>query len=140
MTSRFASNLVVLVSAAFLLVARFAFGAPALRWLATGIAGLVVLVVAAAFLVRGRGPAQRGLDVALVLIGGWTVVSSLTFSGSTQLWLILLESAALAGLALIGLIVHEAVMESAVEQWPPLTAFEPVQRDGEPAGIPTWPR
>jgi hypothetical protein len=73
---------------------------------------------------------QRGLDLPVVVIGGWTVVSSLTFSGPTLLWLILLEAAAMAGLALIGLILHEAVMESAVARRP-LTALETVSRDGE---------
>jgi hypothetical protein len=30
------------------------------------------------------------------------------------------------------LIVHEAVMESAIGQWQPLTGFEPVPSDGKP--------
>jgi hypothetical protein len=143
-TSRFVSNLFVLVAASFLLAARFAFGAPALRWLAFGAGGLVVLVVAGAFLARGRGPAQRGLDVVLALIGGWTVVSSLSFSGSVLLWLALLEAAAMAGLALIGLILHEAVMESAVTRWDPLLAPAAGWGDGvsqrQHAGVAGWER
>ncbi len=54
MTSRFVSNLCVLVVAACMAAARFAFNAAAVGWLTFGCACLIVITVAVAFLARGR--------------------------------------------------------------------------------------
>lgn len=116
MRSRFASNLFVLLAGAFLAPVRFAFEAPAVKWLVFGLGAACLIVVALAFLVRGRGSAQRLLDLLIVATGAWTVVSSLTYAPATVGWLALGEGGTLAILAAIGLCLHEARMERAVGQ------------------------
>lgn len=111
MTARFVSNLLVLVIGAVLAPARFMFDPHAVRWITFGAGAAVTVIIAAAFLVRGRGPMQRTLDVAVALIGIWTAVSALVLGPATVGWLALGEGGALAVLAVIGLVAHEVLME-----------------------------
>ncbi len=128
--SRFASNLFVLVAGGLLVLIRFAFDPVTTGWLALGLATACVIVIGLAFLVRGRGPAQRALDVPAALIGGWGVVSSRTFDAQTVGWLALAAGAALALLAAVGLCLHEARMERAVAP----AALTPEGNGAVPAG------
>jgi hypothetical protein len=116
MTSRFLSNLVLLVLSAVLAASRFALPVGADRWLTLGAGCAAVIVVAAGFLARGRGTLQRWLDLPMAVLGAWTIVSAAVFLGSTGLWLMLGEAAGMAALALAGLIAHEARMEAAVQR------------------------
>lgn len=116
MTARFASNLLILVVGAFLAAVRFVFDAAAVRWIAFGAGAGALIIVAAAFLAYGRGPLQRSVDVVMALIGAWAAVSALTFAAPVIGWLSVGEGGALASLAAVGLIAHEAVMERAL--WP----------------------
>lgn len=143
MAARFTSNLVVLVLGAFLAPARFIFGADTMRWIALGVGAAATIVIAAAFLVRGRGPVQRGLDVLMALTGNWTAVSALVFPASLVGWLALGEGGALAVLAVIGLVAHEVLMERpfrVVERHaaPDGLAFTPAQRRSQ-VPIAPWP-
>ncbi len=108
------SNLCVLIIAAFMAAARFAFSAAAVRWLAFGCACLIVITVAGAFLVWGRGPVQRGLDLCQAVTAGWTIVASLTFGAETVGWLAVGAGGVCGALAIAGLISHEIVMERGV--------------------------
>ena len=133
MTARFTSNLLVLVIAAVLAPARFIFDPRAVRWITFGAGAAVTVIIAAAFLVRGRGPAQRTLDVVMALIGSWTAVSALVFGAATVGWLALGEGGALAVLAVIGLVAHEVLMERPFRVVEPQVApdglaFTPAQR------------
>jgi hypothetical protein len=110
-TARFASNLLVLILGAALAPARFIFGPGSVHWITFGAGAAVTMVVAAAFLVRGRGPVQRGLDVVMALIGAWSAVSGLVFGAAVVGWLALGEGGALALLAIVGLVAHEVLME-----------------------------
>jgi hypothetical protein len=116
MTARFTSNLTILIIGASLAAARFSFDADAVRWVAFGAGASTVVIVAAAFLAYGRGPMQRALDVGMALTAGWAVVSALTFAPAVIGWLAVGEGGALASLAVVGLIAHEALMERAL--WP----------------------
>lgn len=149
MTARFASNLLVLILGAVLAPAHFIFSAEAVRWITFGTGAAATIVVAAAFLVRGRGPAQRALDVLMALTGAWTAASALVFGASTIGWLALGEGGALAMLGVFGLVVHEVVMERPLrvvdrqvapeaQVAPDGLAFTPPQR---PAQVPVapWP-
>jgi hypothetical protein len=132
MATRFVSNLLVLIIGAFLAAAHFAFGAQTGRWLTLGAGCAVAVIVAAAFLVRGRGPAQRSLDAVTAVIAGWAIVSSLCFTGSVGGWLTLGEAGAFSTLSVFGLILHEALMEAGI----PVPAAHPKsseqQADGRP--------
>jgi hypothetical protein len=113
-TSRFVSNLVLLVLAAVLSATRFALPAGPDRWLTLGAGCAVVVVVAGGFLARGRGPLQRALDLPMAVLGAWTVVSALVLSAPARPWVMLGEAAGIAFLAVTGLMAHEARMEAAV--------------------------
>jgi hypothetical protein len=116
MSSRFASNLIVCSLAAFLAVASFAFPPGTLAWLSFGVACAVTLTVLAAFAFRGRGPAQRVLDLLSALIGGWTIVASLLYQGGLLKWLSVGAAGALWGLAVTGLVLHEVSLRTAVRR------------------------
>lgn len=116
MTARFASNLAILLVGAFLAAARFAFAANTVRWIAFGAGAGAVVIVAAAFLAYGRGPVQRTIDVLSALTAGWMVVSALTFAAPVVGWLAVGVGGALAAMAAVGLIAHQAVMQRAL--WP----------------------
>jgi hypothetical protein len=114
MTSRFASNLAVLVLAAFLACSSFAFDSSTVGWLALGSGAAILLTIAVAFAMRERGVAQRVFDGLMFLIAVWTIVSSRVFAGSREQWLAFACAAALALLAFAGLVVHEVLMELAL--------------------------
>jgi hypothetical protein len=47
----------------------------------------------------------------VALLGAWTVISARAISGGAQRWLSFSEAAALVGLAIVGLIAHEAAVQ-----------------------------
>jgi hypothetical protein len=110
---RFVSNLIVMIAAETLVAFALAFRAGVLGWLGFGLGCLVVVVVLAAFVVRGRGVAQRVVDVLIVLAGGWLIVASRSFGGVPLKWISFGTGVLLALLALVGLVVHEVSMELA---------------------------
>jgi hypothetical protein len=115
-TSRFASNVAVFVLAAFLACSSFAFDSLTVAWLALGCGVTILLTIAVAFAMRERGVAQRVFDGLMFLIAVWTVVSSRVFAGPREQWLAFACAAALALLALAGLVVHEVLMELALSR------------------------
>jgi hypothetical protein len=116
MTARFASNLVVLLGGAFLACASFAFGATVVGWLALATGALLAVTVLGAFATRERGVAQRSFDVCVLVIAAWTIVSSRTFSGSTESWLAFASGATMVLFAFTGLVVHEVLLELALDR------------------------
>ncbi|HWC86326.1 MAG TPA: hypothetical protein VG388_07295 [Solirubrobacteraceae bacterium] len=121
MTSRFISNVLVLIAAATTVAFSLAFRPEVLGWLGLALGAFAVAVVLIAFVVTGRGVAQRVVDVLIVLAGGWLIVASRAFAGTAEKWICFGTGALLAILALIGLVVHEISMELALR----LPAREP---------------
>jgi hypothetical protein len=145
-TSRFASNLLVLLAAAVMMGERFAFAPGVAAWLIFGGACFITVLVLLAFLARGRGTLQRLLDVCLAVIGGWSVISARTFPPHTAGWLGFAAGGACALLALIGLIAHEARMERGVLPDALPVAITPDDEAGRPAAngarrmsVGSWP-
>jgi hypothetical protein len=116
MAARFASNLLVLLAGAFLACVSFAFGADVVGWLALATGALVVATVLGAFATRERGVAQRSFDACVLVIAAWTIVSSRTFSGSTESWLAFASAATMVLFAFTGLVVHEVLLELALNR------------------------
>jgi hypothetical protein len=125
-TSRFVSNLVVLLAGAFLAAASFAFAAAALGWIDVAAGCLAVLVVLAAFTRRGRGPAQRWLDAVAALGSSWAIVAARTFSGATLRWLTFANGVTLLAVGVVALVVHEVYLELAVRRSRALRADGPL--------------
>ncbi len=116
MTSRFTSNLVLLLGGAFLVSASLAFSASVIGWLALANGALILLTILSAFALRGRGVAQRVLDAFGFATAVWTVVASRCFAGADLRWLTFANGALMALLAFTGLIVHEVLMELALSR------------------------
>lgn len=115
MRSRYLTNIVLAVMAGFLVVASQAFAPPVLSWLMLGIGvGTIAIVVPAALALRRRGILQRGLDGIVGVLGAWTIVAGLVFSGAAVTWLGFSAAVAIVGLAVIGLTAHELSTERVV--------------------------
>jgi hypothetical protein len=113
-TSRFASNLTILLGGTFLACASFAFPPSVVGWLAFGAGCLAALTVLCAFAARGRGVPQRVLDACTFLLAAWTIVASRCFAGNTEKWLSFASAVTMVLFAFVGLIVHEVLVELAL--------------------------
>jgi len=113
MNSRFLTNAALLIAGGFLVVVSQAFGVSAFMWLMLGI-GVFAVLASGAILVPRRGLPQRGLDATIGILGAWTIVASLVFSGTVVTWLGFASGVAFVALALIGLTLHELVTERVV--------------------------
>jgi len=114
MSSRFITNLLLLVAGGFVVVASQTFDAGTTGWIAFGIALGTLGVTAVAQLDRGRGNTQRALDAIIGSLAVWSAVASMVFSGSTLMWLSLADALGLAVLAIAGLAAHELTTERVV--------------------------
>lgn len=113
MNSRYLTNAGLTIAGAFLVVASQAFTVSVFQWLMFGI-GVIAVLLSAAIVLSSRGVGQRSLDAIIGIVGGWTIVASLVFSGSTVIWLGFASGAALVALAMIGLTLHELLTERVV--------------------------
>jgi hypothetical protein len=116
MNSRFLTNSVLAVLGGFTVVASMVFVPSTFMWLMLG-AGVLSVALAGGIVIRGRGNAQRSLDGTIGILGAWTIVASVVFSGSVVTWLGFASGAALVGLALIGLTIHELYTERVVHSF-----------------------
>ena len=116
MNSRFLTNTVLSVLGGFTVVASLAWAPTTFMWLMLG-AGIVAVALAGGLAIKGRGTAQRSLDGAIGTLGVWTIVASLVFGGSVVTWLGFASAIAFAGLALIGLALHELYTERVVHSF-----------------------
>lgn len=115
MSSRYISNMLIAIAAAFVLVAAQAFAPSTVGWIAFAVTGVGVLVLTAVtVLASGRGVIQRTLDGVVAALAVWTIVESLIFSGSLMVWLSFGAAAAIAALAVAGLTAHELSTERVV--------------------------
>jgi hypothetical protein len=114
MRLHFISRLALLVGAGFLVVASQVWSGDTLEWLFIG--GGIVMVAAAAIDAEALGRAQRTLDGLIALLGVWSIVQAIVFEGSDLRWFSFATAAVLAGLATIGLIIHENSAERIVHE------------------------
>ncbi|MGH2849388.1 MAG: hypothetical protein ACRDLP_02090 [Solirubrobacteraceae bacterium] len=114
MRTRYATNAVFMILGAFLVVCSQAFAVSTFMWLmfASGIAALAIAGPAGAL--SSRGVAQRGLDGVTSVLGAWTIIAAIVFTGATVTWLGFASGAALFALALAGLTLHELKTERVV--------------------------
>jgi len=113
MNSRYLTNAALALIGGFTVVASQVWIPATFMWLMFSAAVLAVALSSAAAL-NGRGNVQRGLDGLVAILGGWTIVASLVFSGSVITWLGFASGAAFVALALIGLTLHELSTERVV--------------------------
>jgi hypothetical protein len=114
MRMHFASRLSILLTAGFGVVATQVWTGTTLEWLFI-VGGALAILIAAAD-ASAAGDAQRGLDALIALLGAWTIVAAVVFSGSTLKWVSFTDAVALAVLATAGLLVHEMSTERVVHE------------------------
>lgn len=112
---RFLSWLSIGLAAAFLVVATASFSEPVVKWLAfaDGV-GVCALSAGTAVMYR-RHTATLFVYLATLAVSAWTVVASLVFSLSTVDDLSLASALTIAGLAIVGITIHELSTEIALE-------------------------
>ncbi|HEV3054852.1 MAG TPA: hypothetical protein VGX45_09380 [Solirubrobacteraceae bacterium] len=114
MSIRYIAWLVLGVAAAFLVVATAAFTLPVIDALALGVSiGMLLVSSGIAAFYRSQ-VATLVPALAAAVVSAWTIVASQVFSEATVQNLTLASSLAIAGLALVGLTVHELSTERIV--------------------------
>lgn len=114
MRVHFVSRMTLLIGAAFLAFASQAWSGDTLQWIFVA-GGALMMVVALADMARGNME-QRSIDALVVLLGAWTVVEAFIFGGNNLQWWSFASAAALAGLATLGLVIHETSSERVVHE------------------------
>jgi hypothetical protein len=115
LSPRFALDNAAVLAGGFLAVSAMAFSADVAGWLGFGVSTAVtVLAGLGATLAHRTGPkVGHGL---LALVGLWSLVAALVFSGTLLTWLVFADALAVVGLALADLTAHELTTERVVHQ------------------------
>ena len=112
MSTRYVSNALIALLGGLVVVLSMALSsASTVGWIAFGIAIGVVAISGLSQLDTHRGLIQRLVDLALVMVGGTLIATSVFFTGTTLTWLVFALALGFVGFALMGLTVHE------VESW-----------------------
>jgi hypothetical protein len=112
-STRYITNLALMIAGGFLVVATQAFLAPTVAWLTFAIAAGLTLV--GLYMLATRSTiAQRVIGGVASVLGAWTIVASLVFVPATVLSLGFASALAFVGLGLIGLTAHELTTERVV--------------------------
>jgi hypothetical protein len=115
LSARFAVGNVVVIAGAFLAIVAMAFRAQVAGWIGFGVfTGLALLAFAMAAAV---GKISRKCVYALIgLVGLWSLIAALVFSGTVLTWLIFAGGVAMAVIALGDLTAHEVTTENVVHR------------------------
>lgn len=115
LSPRFAIDALFVVGGAFLTVAAIAFSATVAGWTGFGVfTGLALIALASALL--GRGVVRKTSHSILGLVGLWSLIATLLFTGSALTWLVFAGGIALAVIALADMAAHEVTTEKVVHQ------------------------
>ena len=134
MNSRYITNVSLALAGGFLIVVSQAFSAPVFEWLMLAI-GVIAVLTSGAIALSTRGRAQRALDAVTGLLGAWTIIASLVFTGSVMTTLGFASGLAFAALALAGLTLHELHTERVVHSIEVHTAAAEAESESEFAGV-----
>jgi hypothetical protein len=115
LSPRFAIDSLFVVGGAFLTVAAVAFSATVAGWTGFGVfTGLALVALASALL--GHGVVRKTSHGILGLVGIWSLIATLLFTGSALTWLVFAGGIALAAIALADMAAHESTTENVVHQ------------------------
>ncbi|MGH3155477.1 MAG: hypothetical protein ACRDNF_02705 [Streptosporangiaceae bacterium] len=115
LSPRFMLDNLFVIAGAFLVAASLAFSASVAGWIGFGVfTGVTVIAGASAVLARRNG---RRLGHGLLgLVGLWSLIAALAFSGSLLMWLVFADAIAIGVVALADLSAHEATTENVVHR------------------------
>jgi hypothetical protein len=115
LSPRFVLDNLFVIAGAFLVAASLAFSASKAGWIGFGVfTGVTVIAGTSAVLAR-RGGRRLGHGL-LALVGLWSLIAALAFSGSLLMWLVFADAIAVGVAALADLSAHEATTESVVHR------------------------
>jgi hypothetical protein len=115
MSTRFVSNLLLVLAGVVVIVATQAFAPPTVRWIAFGVTGVGVLVLMRRPRSHPGGVACSGRSTASPPpLAAWTIVENLVFSGTLMAWLTFGAAAGIVAIGVAGLIAHELSTERVV--------------------------
>ena len=114
MRVHFISRLSQLIGASFLVIVSLVWTGGTREWLFFA-GGIVAILLAAADAAR-PSVQQRALDAITALLGAWMIVEALVLSGTVQKWWSFGAAVALAGVAAVGLTIHEMTTERVVHE------------------------
>jgi hypothetical protein len=115
LSPRFALDTLFVIGGAFLAAVALPFTASVAGWTGFGVfTGLAVIALASALF--GHGAVRRSSHGILGLVGVWSLIASLLFSGSALTWWVLAGGVAIAVIALADLAAHEVTTEKVVHQ------------------------
>jgi hypothetical protein len=115
LSTRFGVDVLGVLAGGFLAVTAMAFSAPAAGWVGFGVfTGLTMLGGVGAILATRSG-ARIGHGL-LGLVGLWSLIAALVFTGSALTWLVFADALAVALVSLVDLTVHEMTTERVVHQ------------------------
>lgn len=117
MRLHFISRLALLIAGSFLIVATQEgvwTGNTALGWMF--VAGGALAILAAAADAMHDALEQRGLDLLTAMVGAWMIVEALALTQTDLKWWAFGSAAAIAGLSVIGLVIHEWSTERVVHE------------------------
>lgn len=131
MRLHFISRLALLIGAAFLVVVTQVWTGTTLEWLIFA-GGVGMIALAGAALVPGTSRAQRVLDGVLGVLGVWTVIEALVFSGAALTWISFGGAVGAAAIAVAGLLLHELRTERVVHELTVTAERAPAETVREP--------
>ena len=113
MSLKYLINLTIALAGGFLVVASRTFADSTAGWLALGVGVLAVVLAGAGLGVASPNRRSFGYGVT-GLLGLWTLIAGLAFTGSSQGWLVFADGLGLLVVALVELAVHEVSTERVV--------------------------
>ncbi|MDX6522999.1 MAG: hypothetical protein QOI17_512 [Gaiellales bacterium] len=115
LSPRFALDTAAVLGGGFLAVSAMTFSAPVVGWLGFGVStGFAVTAALGAALTRRNS--QKFGHGLLALVGLWSLIAALVFSGTALTWLVFADALALVAVALGDLTTHELTTERVVHQ------------------------
>lgn len=134
MRLHFISRLALLTIGSFLVVATQVgtWTTGNLDWMFYVGGGLAILIAAGDTLLDDIR--QRGLDFVIALMGAWMIVETLVLSATDLQWWRFGSAVALAGLSMIGLVIHEWSTERVVHELR-VTHHEEARREFTASGV-----
>jgi hypothetical protein len=84
-------------------------------WTAFGVSTGITVIAAASALLSGKVSHRAGHGL-IGIVGLWSLVAALAFSGTALTWLVFADAIAIGVLALADLAAHEATTERIVHQ------------------------
>jgi hypothetical protein len=115
LSSRFALDTTAVLGGGFLVVSAMSFSTSTAGWLGFGVS-TAFAVAGAVGAVLARRSHQKLAHSSLAVVGLWSLIAPLIFTGGAQMWLVFADALALVAVALGDLIAHEATTERVVHQ------------------------